>query len=160
MEAYRNQMGFYNGKGVPESWRRISQSPVKTPEIIRPPVTPGYEECDSEERDCQMEMPMSPMGEISMRVIPIPPMEMEKPAHPMRTMPEMENLAQPMDTLPDERRASPPDCAFPGACITLAMAYVPMQQWDAIYEADQAMERGTLFPDLDLPFFGKGDCIR
>ena len=38
----------------------------------------------------------------------------------------------------------------------LAMAYVPFQQWEELYDADKALNRGTLFPELDLPF--EGDC--
>lgn len=40
--------------------------------------------------------------------------------------------------------------------LPLAMAYVPMQQWNEIYEGEKALERGTIFPELDLPFCGKG----
>ncbi|MBR1592346.1 MAG: spore coat associated protein CotJA [Ruminococcus sp.] len=36
----------------------------------------------------------------------------------------------------------------------LAMAYVPFQQWGKVYDADEAINRGTLFPELDLPFGG------
>lgn len=36
--------------------------------------------------------------------------------------------------------------------LPLAMAYVPMQQWNTTYPLDKALERATLFPDLDLPF--------
>ena len=38
----------------------------------------------------------------------------------------------------------------------LAMAYVPFQQYNPrnIYSADDALEQGTLFPDLDKPFSG------
>lgn len=34
----------------------------------------------------------------------------------------------------------------------LAMAYVPWQQWSQTYPIDQALIRGTLFPELDFPF--------
>lgn len=34
----------------------------------------------------------------------------------------------------------------------LAMAYVPFQQWGETYGDDEALSRGTLFPELDLPF--------
>ena len=37
-----------------------------------------------------------------------------------------------------------------------AMAYVPWQQWQNIYEPCRALERGTIFEDLDKPFLGKG----
>lgn len=40
--------------------------------------------------------------------------------------------------------------------LPLAMAYVPMQQWEKLYEPCEALERGTLFCKLDLPFVGKG----
>lgn len=34
----------------------------------------------------------------------------------------------------------------------LAMAYVPFQQWGEVYDDSEALDRGTLFPELDLPF--------
>ena len=39
--------------------------------------------------------------------------------------------------------------------LPLAMCYVPMQKWGTVYDPDVALERGTLFPDLDFPFLGK-----
>lgn len=38
----------------------------------------------------------------------------------------------------------------------LAMAYVPMQKWQCIYEDSKAIMRGTIFEELDLPFKGAG----
>ncbi|MBR1527677.1 MAG: spore coat associated protein CotJA [Oscillospiraceae bacterium] len=40
------------------------------------------------------------------------------------------------------------------------MAYVPYQLWsDQIYNSETAMQQGTLFPVLDLPFTSAGgDC--
>lgn len=38
----------------------------------------------------------------------------------------------------------------------LAMAYVPYQNWGEVYDDDTAIKRGTLFPDLDLPFGNGG----
>lgn len=37
----------------------------------------------------------------------------------------------------------------------LAMAYVPYQQWGEVYDSSDALENGTLFPELNYPF-GKG----
>ncbi|WP_296775968.1 spore coat associated protein CotJA [Ruminococcus sp.] len=37
-----------------------------------------------------------------------------------------------------------------------AMAYVPFQQWGELYDDEKAFSRGTLFPELDLPFSGGG----
>ena len=41
----------------------------------------------------------------------------------------------------------------------IAMAYVPFQQWGETYGDDEALSRGTLFPELDLPF-SKGGADR
>ena len=39
--------------------------------------------------------------------------------------------------------------------IPIAMAYVPRQSWQNIYKSEVALMRGTIFPELDLPFLGK-----
>ncbi len=36
----------------------------------------------------------------------------------------------------------------------LAMGYVPWQRWQSIYEPEKAMERYTIFKELDKPFMG------
>ena len=43
----------------------------------------------------------------------------------------------------------------PCSPIPLAMAYVPMQTWEGLYEYDVALTRGTLFTALDKPFIGE-----
>ena len=44
----------------------------------------------------------------------------------------------------------------------LAMVYSPLQDFDQLYTPEVALERGTLFSELDLPFEGdkrkKGGC--
>ena len=35
----------------------------------------------------------------------------------------------------------------------LAIASVPVQTWKDMYEEDQAFSKGTVFPELDMPFF-------
>lgn len=37
----------------------------------------------------------------------------------------------------------------------LAMAYVPNQPWGDLYDETVALQRGTLFPELDKPFTGR-----
>lgn len=37
----------------------------------------------------------------------------------------------------------------------LAMAYVPFQSMGNTYEPEQALRSGTLFPELNKPFFGR-----
>ena len=43
--------------------------------------------------------------------------------------------------------------------LSLAMAYIPFQQLIKTYDTEQALEAGTLFPELDKPFlYGKGEA--
>ena len=44
--------------------------------------------------------------------------------------------------------------------MSLAMAYVPWQTWCDIYETEKALQHGTIFKKLDLPFSGKGGALR
>lgn len=39
----------------------------------------------------------------------------------------------------------------------VGMAYVPWQCWGEIYPLNTGLQRGTIFPELDKPFF-KGRC--
>lgn len=41
----------------------------------------------------------------------------------------------------------------------LAMAYVPFQQWGEVYDKDEALKKGTLFPDLVFPFERGGASV-
>lgn len=34
----------------------------------------------------------------------------------------------------------------------IGMGYIPWQTWSRTYPQEQALMRGTIFPDLDLPF--------
>lgn len=40
--------------------------------------------------------------------------------------------------------------------MSLAMAYVKIQQWGDTYDLCKGYKRGTIFPDLDKPFCGRG----
>ncbi|MDD3168744.1 MAG: spore coat associated protein CotJA [Eubacteriales bacterium] len=44
------------------------------------------------------------------------------------------------------------------AGLPLAMAYVPWQCWYETYKPAESLHRGTIFPELDLPFLAGGDC--
>lgn len=37
---------------------------------------------------------------------------------------------------------------------SLAMVYSPYQEWKHLYEIDDGFEKGTIFKELDKPFFG------
>lgn len=39
--------------------------------------------------------------------------------------------------------------------VSLAMAYVPFQRWEGLYEPAVGFNRGTIFKGLDLPFIGE-----
>ena len=39
--------------------------------------------------------------------------------------------------------------------LSLAMAYIPFQTYGDVFPAEKALEAGTLFPDLDTPFYSK-----
>ncbi len=41
----------------------------------------------------------------------------------------------------------------------VGMGYVPWQQWQQTYSLEKGLNRGTIFPDLDLPFL-MGRCRR
>lgn len=48
-------------------------------------------------------------------------------------------------------------CGSMSNCINtmpLAMAYVPMQAWNQIYDTEEGFYAGTIFPCLNLPFDG------
>ena len=45
------------------------------------------------------------------------------------------------------------DCPFP----TLAAAFIPPQTWEDLYAPEVALNRGTLFAQLDKPFIGERD---
>ncbi len=37
---------------------------------------------------------------------------------------------------------------------SLAMAYVPIQAFENLYDTEKALCHGTIFQDLDFPFYG------
>lgn len=40
--------------------------------------------------------------------------------------------------------------------MAVGIGYVPWQEWDCVYNVEEGLARGTIFPSLDLPFYG---CI-
>ena len=42
--------------------------------------------------------------------------------------------------------------------MVLAMAYVPWQEWNSLYDLDKALHCGTIFDKLNKPFHGMGGC--
>lgn len=79
-----------------------------------------------------------------------------------------------MDQVMSDFKIIPKDCAqcgIPRLCcdgsekssaqpeLNLAMATVPFQQYRAINEPECALMAGTLFKELDLPFYGTGGAL-
>ena len=59
---------------------------------------------------------------------------------------------KPSQAAPCDTVCSPVETRQPMA---LAMAYVPWQRWQETYPLEEGFHRGTIFPELDLPFEGK-----
>lgn len=53
-----------------------------------------------------------------------------------------------------------PEISFFKDGYALAMAYVPWQHFNDVYEPDKALLVGTIFPELDKPFLAGGRGIR
>jgi len=105
--------------------------------------------------------------------VPVPMPARPTPTPPAASQPEAGNNMPtpapiPMPTRPtplptpptQEAQPSIPNTEGCGFCVTLAMSYVPMQQWRKLYEPEDSFGRGTIFEELDLPFMGKGNCRR
>lgn len=37
----------------------------------------------------------------------------------------------------------------------IAMTYTPWQRWGEVYHGEKGLDRGTIFPALDMPFSGR-----
>ncbi len=83
-------------------------------------------------------------------------------------MPQRSSAYNPgMNQRPAPNRAPMPrhcpigmDKTDPLAGMAIAMAYVPWQFMHETYEPDKALQCGTIFPELNKPFMGKGGCPR
>ena len=43
----------------------------------------------------------------------------------------------------------------PDRALPVAMAYVPWQYWNAVYDLEKGLAYGTIFPELNKPFYGR-----
>jgi hypothetical protein len=48
------------------------------------------------------------------------------------------------------------NCEIPKNKCSLAMAFVPWQNWERLYNEERAFDTGTVFPSLDFKFCGEG----
>ena len=49
------------------------------------------------------------------------------------------------------------ECNIPSDKCSLAMAYVPWQKFERMYNEERAFKTGTAFPSLDFPFCAAGE---
>lgn len=101
------------------------------PRQIRPiqPMAPEPCGCQTQVRPAQMKT--EPCG----CQTPIMPLSPEPAISPAMTPPLCTNMRE-------DRMSGMP----------IAMAYVPWQRWKQTYSLEQGLNRGTIFPELDLPF--------
>ena len=66
-------------------------------------------------------------------------------------------------SMPMPTPCNPCDCKdnssaqnYPLLGMAVGIGYVPWQQWECVYNVEEGLARGTIFPSLDLPFYG---CI-
>lgn len=99
------------------------------PPTTIPPIMPRSQGCQNMNMPNMNQMPTRPAMPMRPPTSPRNCMSMRPPVQPV----------QPMDQG------------------SVAMAYVPCQKWGQIYSFEQALNRGTIFPELDLPF-NMGRC--
>lgn len=80
--------------------------------------------------------------------MPLPPLQPNQPLPPIQ--PRMGDGAGTLR--PSGYQPPRTACTIETANKPIAMAYVPWQQWRQTYPMEQALSRGTIFPELDLPF--------
>lgn len=85
----------------------------------------------------------------------MPQMPEPRPVMPQMpgTSPIMPQMSGPGPVLPPANASctnTAPGCLEQN--YSIAMAYVPWQQWQGVYSMEQGFKQGTIFPELDLPF--------
>ncbi len=78
----------------------------------------------------------------------------EKPSAPAPTpTPPSSGCGCLFGQMPSMGKSSENNKPSSGKCVQrLGYAYVPVQQMNEVYPPEKALERGTMFPELDLPF--------
>lgn len=68
-----------------------------------------------------------------------------------RTAPSAVSVQTEMSCMPEIPPAVPYD-------MVPAMAYVPLQFYNTVYEPMEGFRQGTIFPELDKPWLAGGNC--
>ncbi len=110
-----------------------------------------------------MPQPEMPMGRGAM---PQPEMPMSRGAMPQSNAPMDSGTVARREVMSGRESAVRPEMptnsgSMNSSCdidqFPVGMAYVPWQRWQQVYPVEKAMNRGTIFPDLDKPF-SMGRC--
>lgn len=112
---------------------------IKDP-YIGMPINMGGR-CEVEQKPAEPALPSAPS-------VPQPP-QTQPPQPPQQPQPPQDGNHQKPDG-----NASGFNARYLGS-LPLAMAYTPMQQWKSAYSPQEGLSRGTIFPELDLPFEGR-----
>ena len=90
-----------------------------------------------------------------------PQMNMQNRSQVNMSMPTQPSMAAPSAQagayVPSGNVNCPGSSIGPLENFPIGMGYVPMQQWRQTYSLEQGFSRGTIFPELDLPFI-MGRC--
>lgn len=133
-------------------------SGMSAPIMPLPEVMPPVREPRMREKESAMTMREERMPEQGRRM----PMREERMPERERRMPMSEERmpergwTMPMreERMPEQgcRMSRREDQMAILSGLPIGMAYVPWQRWCQTYPMEQALDRGTIFPELDLPF--------
>lgn len=111
----------------------------------------------SAQASCQCQAPIKPMPcQVQPAVRPAP-CQVQPVVRPMPCQCQDQTPIMPRPAVPSQNASVSP--AF-STCVRedrlsgmpIAMGYVPWQKWKQTYSLEQGLNRGTIFPELDLPF--------
>lgn len=107
-------------------------------------------------KDPYIGMPINMGGRCDVEQKPVEPSLPSAPSMPQppQTQPPQTRPPQDGNQHRPEENASGFDARYLGS-LPLAMTYTPMQQWKSPYSPQEGLSRGTIFPELDLPFEGR-----
>lgn len=90
------------------------------------------------------------MAELQMNRAELP---MNRAELPINRAESSMNRAEPQMKRMEDESCGPNRPPLPAVTV-VAMAYIPFQQFNTVYEPEQGFEMGTIFPELNKPFLG------
>lgn len=93
------------------------------------------------------------MGNYSMKIKPRPTILPDKDI----SKPSSDYMKMPNKPCPMPKKPNMPPMHKPHDNKKLAHAYIPWQYYGVVYSNSEALKKGTLFPELYMPYKGGGD---